>query len=177
MGMCRKIQFIAIIFGILFALVPFGVMAQESVQNNPVFNNSGLAIPRFVSLASDKVFVRTGPALRYPIKWVYKQKGLPVEIVQEFDTWRKIRDFDGEEGWIHTSLLSGKRRALVENEDGAILLRKPSIEAKQMAVAEKGVIVSLESCSGDWCAVSADGYEGWVQRKLLWGVYEREELD
>ena len=83
-------------------------------QTEDDFNNSGLTIPRFVSLRSNKVFVRTGPALRYPIKWIYTREGLPVEVVQEFDTWRKVRDKDGEEGWIHSSLLSGKRHAVID---------------------------------------------------------------
>lgn len=174
MGMCRKIHLIAIFLAFIMA---FGASTARAQGGDPVFNNSGLKIPRFVSLASDKVFVRTGPALRYPIKWVYNRKNLPVEVVQEFDTWRKIRDFDGEEGWIHTSLLSGKRRAMVQAKDGIQLRRKPMVEGKPMAMAEKGVILELESCSADWCLVSTQGYKGWVERNSIWGVYEQEELN
>lgn len=169
--------------GMALCSLPSSLQAQTSANadRNPVFNNSGLKIPRFVSLASDKVFVRTGPALRYPIKWVFAKKGLPVEIVQEFDTWRKIRDLEGEEGWIHTSLLSGKHRAIVKSgdrgEDRTYLLRKPIAEGKKMAQLENNVIVAVESCSGAWCSVNSSGYKGWIERKSLWGVYETEELD
>ena len=141
------------------------------------YNNSGLSIPRFVSLKSDKVFVRTGPALRYPIKWVFIKEGLPVEIVQEFDTWRKIRDLDGEEGWVHQSLISGTRNALVIREKGGVLVRKPTFGARVLAMLEPKVIVSLGQCSGAWCAVEAGDYKGWMTRKSLWGVYQDEELD
>ena len=78
-----------------------------SAAQDELYDNSGLPIPRFVTLRSDKVFVRTGPGVRYPIKWVFQKENLPVEVIQEFDTWRQIRDRDGEEGWIHQSLLSG----------------------------------------------------------------------
>jgi len=146
-------------------------------QNSEIFNSSGLPIPRFVSLSKDKVFVRTGPALRYPIKWIYVRSGLPVEIVQEFDTWRKIRDVKGEEGWVHQSLLSGKRNAIITTEKGALLLRKPEAEAKSVAQVEQDAQVSIETCEAGWCQVDAGGFSGWIEIKSIWGVYADEELD
>ncbi len=151
--------------------------AQKPPQGNQVFNQSGLKIPRFVSLRSEKVFVRTGPALRYPIKWVFVKKNLPVEVVQEFDTWRKIRDSKGEEGWIHQSLLQGKRFALISAEEEVFLMRKPMIDSRFVAKLEPMVVLSLEECSGSWCFAEAGGFKGWLEKKSLWGVYETEELD
>ena len=147
-------------------------------QSPDIFNQSGLPIPRFVSLRSDKVFVRTGPALRYPIKWVFVKENLPVEIIQEFDTWRKIRDLEGEEGWVHQSLIQGKRTAVITAEKGAFILKKPVTEdIRPVAKLEKGVVVTLNECSGAWCEVETQSFEGWIEKKLLWGVYETEELD
>ena len=74
---------------------------------------SGLTLPRFVSLRASEVNMRTGPGTRYPIAWVYKQRNLPVEIVDEFDTWRRIRDWEGSEGWVHQSMLHGRRSIMV----------------------------------------------------------------
>lgn len=141
------------------------------------YNNTGLKIPRFVSLSKNKVFVRTGPGLRYPIKWVFKKQGLPIEIIQEFDTWRKIRDVDGDEGWVHQALLTGKRNALVIAEKGGLLVRKPVTDARPVALLEPKVLFYIEECSGAWCLGETDGFEGWIERKSLWGVYENEELD
>lgn len=180
--MGRKITFLAILLVLgIFAgggVSTTGAIAQES---NKVFNNSGLPIPRFVSLRSDKVFVRTGPALRYPIKWIYTKDNLPVEIVQEFDTWRKIRGIEGDEGWIHQSLLAGKRYGVVQNPDGAHLMRKPQSDAQiknqPVALIEENVVIELLSCSGAWCEASASGFQGWMERKFIWGVYAQEELD
>src|SRR6266446_9067351 len=78
---------------------------------------SGLPVPRFVSLKSDKVNVHIGPAKNYEVKWVYQRAGLPVEIVAEFENWRRIRDSDGTEGWVYHSLLSGKRTGMVIAKD------------------------------------------------------------
>src|SRR5262245_5050819 len=80
----------------------------KSIANNPR-KGSGLPIPRFASLRSDEVNVRSGPGTRYPVEWVFKRKSMPVEIVAEYDIWRKIRDWQGASGWVHQSLLTGKR--------------------------------------------------------------------
>ena len=171
--MCKKITVITL-FLVVFALIlPVKVRAQDA----EVFNSSGLEIPRFVSLRSDKVFMRTGPALRYPIKWIFVQKGMPIEIVQEFDTWRKIRDVEGAEGWIHQSLLSGRRNVIVQADEGVTLSRKPDALAKPVALLEENVQASIEECAGEWCKITSGGFSGWAQKKSLYGVYENEELD
>ena len=130
---------------------------------------TGLRVPRFVSMNSAKVNVRAGPGTRYPIKWVFQRKSLPVQIVAESDTWRKIRDFEGIEGWVHQRMLSGRRRAIVI---GAIqqLRRAPERTAKTIALFERGVILRLDKCSEAWCLVESGSYEGWIHRKSIWGV-------
>ena len=146
-------------------------------QANNVFNSSGLDIPRFVSLRSDKVFVRTGPALRYPIKWVYKRKNMPVEIIQEFDTWRKIKDIDGEEGWIHQSLLSGRRHGIAQADNPILIFKKPDKTARNLAEVENDNVLRVHKCQTFWCDVEIKGFSGWIEKKSLWGVYQDEEFD
>ena len=135
-----------------------------------------LPLPRFASIRSDKTYARTGPATRYPIKWIYQKNNLPVEIIQEFDTWRKIRDIDGEEGWIHQSLLSGKRYAILKTDESLPLLRSNNDESRPVALVESGAVMSLESCKNNWCDVETSGYEGWIPADSLWGVYDHEEI-
>src|SRR3989338_5933265 len=72
------------------------------------------SVPRFVSLKPSEVNARVGPGPNYPIEWVYLKAGLPVEVIVEFDTWRKIRDIDRAEGWVHQSMLCSKRRGIVQ---------------------------------------------------------------
>lgn len=148
---------------------------EEAVQG---FRTTDLPLPRFVSLRSDKVYVRAGPALRYPIKWIYKRANMPVEIIQEFDNWRKIKGFDGEEGWIHQSLLSGERTVLIKEAADLVPLREGfSSQARMIARIEPQVVANIDQCAGEWCRIETGGYRGWVQRNFLWGIYEDEELN
>lgn len=131
--------------------------------------------PRFASLRADKVNVRIGPGVRYPIAWVFVRRDLPVEVTAEFDLWRKIRDIDGAEGWVHTSLLSGRRSAIVTGGVRA-LRRAPEAGAAAVAQAESGVVVKLLRCAGAWCEVAAADVRGWTRRAHLWGVYPEEQV-
>ncbi|MGB1547592.1 MAG: SH3 domain-containing protein [Alphaproteobacteria bacterium] len=139
---------------------------------------TGLPLPRYVSLRASEVNVRTGPGVRYPVDWVFRRHGLPVEIVAEFDTWRKIRDAEGTEGWVHQSLLSGKRTILVTG-GMRTLYRKPAANAKAVAKAEANVVGTLLACPKDseWCRVSVGAYEGWLKRSDFWGVYSNEVIE
>jgi SH3-like domain-containing protein len=132
-----------------------------------------LPVPRFVTLATDEVNLRTGPGLRYPVKLVIKRSGLPVEIIREFDIWRQVRDVDGEEGWVHKSMLSGRRSVIVRGQMQT-LLRHPKTDALPVAKLEPGVIASLESCDAKWCSLKVGGYDGWIKKENLWGVYPDE---
>lgn len=140
---------------------------------------TGLPIPRFVSLKSDEINVRVGPSQKHDIAWIFRKAGVPVEVTQEFENWRRIRDVDGEEGWIFHSLLSGKRTAMVapaQKETLFDLLVKPDEAANLVAQVESRVIVAIENCDDTWCEVLADQSRGYILKRLLWGVYPDETL-
>ncbi len=138
---------------------------------------SALPIPRFVSLRTDPINLRTGPGVRYPVEWVYVRRRLPVEVIAEFDTWRQIRDPDGAEGWVHQTMLSGRRTAVV-TAASAVLRREGADTAAALANVEKGVVVAVQRCpaSGEYCRVEAGGIQGWLKRDQVWGVYPTETL-
>jgi len=120
--------------------------------------------------------MRTGPGVRYPIEWTYTVKGLPLEVTAEFDTWRKVRDVNGSEGWIHQSVLSGKRFAVVM--DRAVqLYRDANYESAPVAVAEQNVVARLLECSRKWCYIDVSGFRGWVPKEQLWGMYPNELIE
>lgn len=175
--MTRRLIFQSLILLTFALLAPCGAAAQDEEVATPAYQTSGLPVPRFVSLRSEKVFVRSGPALRYPIKWVYQKEGLPVEVIQEFDTWRKIRDFDGDEGWVHQSLLAGRRSVLVKAEAPIDLYKAAGRSDRLVARLEPDVIAELMRCDKALCELSAGGFHGWAERKYLWGIYADEELD
>ncbi len=137
----------------------------------------GLPIPRFVSLRTNPINLRTGPGVRYPVDWVYVKRHLPVEVIGEFDTWRRIRDQDGAEGWVHQSMLSGKRTAVVKDR-ARQLKRAGEDTADLVATLEAGVVVNLVRCPRDtaYCRVEVDGLQGWLKREDFWGVYPDEAV-
>ncbi|NCT40612.1 MAG: hypothetical protein GW778_03000 [Alphaproteobacteria bacterium] len=160
----------------LFLSTPAFPQDAASDKDNP-FRSTTYPLPRFVTIASGEAYVRAGPGTKYPIQWVYKRSGLPVEITLEFDHWRKIRDFEGQVGWIHKSLLSGRRNAMVQSNDTVSLFRKPELDSRLIALLEPNVIVQIEECDALWCNVEASGYKGWITKENLWGVYPNEIIE
>ncbi len=154
--------------------MPSYAAAQEP---SPAFRDTSYPLPRFVSLGSNEIYVRTGPGQKYPVQWVFKKKGIPVEIVLEYDNWRKIKDFDGDMGWVHKTLLSGRRAGFVIGESNVRLNRKPNESSDLLAYLEPKTLLSIAECDAQWCAVNASGYKGWVKQKDIWGVYEGEKFD
>jgi SH3-like domain-containing protein len=146
---------------------------QTAGQN--VGPSTGFPLPRFASVRAGEAKLRTGPGLRYPAEWVYGFRNMPIEIVEEFEAWRKVRDWEGTEGWMHQSLLAGRRTVLVMAEE-TILRREPNDRAPGVARLRRGVLADLESCEGDWCALSASGFQGWAPRTALYGVLGDEEF-
>ncbi len=140
-------------------------------------SNSGLPIPRFVSLKPDEVNVRTGPGTRYPISWVYRRAGMPVEVVEEFDMWRKIRDAEGSDGWVHKTMLEGKRNAIIKGKKPRIVRIDHEKDAKPLLKIEPTVITRLVECTKDWCRIQISGHKGWIEKSALWGVYPDEIME
>ena len=139
--------------------------------------NSGLDIPRFVTLKSDETNVRTGPGTRYPIQWVYHRSGMPVEVVEEYDLWRKIRDVEGTAGWVHKTMLSGNRNVMIKGKESHVIRLEADKEAKPILKAEPMVTARLMECTPDWCRIQISGRKGWIEKLYLWGVYPQEVFD
>lgn len=156
----QKAGILAFITAILMA----GTLAAE--QRGPVTN---LPMPRFVSLKAAEGNVRRGPSLTHRIDWVFKRRNMPLEITAEFGHWRRVRDRDGQGGWMHYSLLSGVRTVIVE-EDLLTLYAKPYPTTAINAHLEMGVVARLGKCGPKWCRLTADGQRGWAKKAALWGV-------
>jgi len=134
------------------------------------------ALPRFMTLRAEEVNARTGPGTRHPVEWRFTRRDLPVEVIQTFEHWRKIRDWQGAEGWVHQSMLSGKRGVIVVG-GARMLRRRPAADAAPVAEAEAGVIARLLECERAWCRVEAEGHRGWLRRDEVWGVYANERVE
>ncbi len=147
-----------------------------AAENDEGKGTSGLPLPRFASLRSDDVNMRTGPGTRYPIEWVFKHQGLPVEITAEYEIWRRVRDPEGAEGWVHKTELSGKRAAIVTGKP-IDLVSEPSDTAIVMAHLDVGAVGQITSCAKDWCKLKFDDVKGYLRKTSFWGAYPGEILE
>jgi SH3-like domain-containing protein len=125
----------------------------------------------FLSLKNDKVNLRKGPSFDHPIEFVYKKKNLTVYVIDSFETFRKIKDFKNNTGWIHVSQLSTKKSA-INNKNNSIVYKRPTIYSKPIVKLEKGRLVLIKKCKQVWCKIATGRYKGWILKKYLWGKIE-----
>ncbi|MBX7146591.1 MAG: SH3 domain-containing protein [Alphaproteobacteria bacterium] len=153
---------------LVIALVSFSFKLQAQTDSLP--------LPRFASLGSDKINLRTGPGVNYPVEWVYVRQDFPIEIIAEFENWRKIRDREGITGWILKNMLQNKRTVIITNKE-EIIRNKPNNDATAIAKLEQGVIARLLSCHQLWCKINVQNYEGWIKQENFWGTYSGEDFN
>ncbi len=156
------------------AALPQAAPAQETTGSV-----SGLPVPRFVSLKPSDTPMREGPTKDHRIKWVFKKEGVPVEIIAEFENWRRVRDSEGDDGWVYHARLSGRRTALINPKlkgQSVPIHARDSESSQVVARLEPGVIGNVEQCNGRWCRIAGDGFDGWAQQERLWGVYPGERV-
>jgi SH3-like domain-containing protein len=194
---------IILIVALLVAQLSLGASAQaQSAPQQPQGTVTGLPIPRFVSLKSDRVNLREGPSKDNRTSWVFQRAGLPVEIVAEYETWRRIRDSEGAEGWVLHSLLSGRRTALIapwtrtdkgqpkanashaqtaSTQSAETLTLHERADARSGIVArlQPGVLGNVKQCDGTWCRIqgSNGAFDGYIRQDRLWGVYPNERVE
>jgi len=122
----------------------------------------------FLSLKNNKVNLRQGPSFDYPIKLIYNKRYLPIIILDKYDTWKKIKDFENNSGWIHVSQLSKKKSAInIKNQ--SVLYKKSTIYSEPIAKIEIGRLLLIEKCKINWCKITTGNYEGWILKNYLWG--------
>jgi len=156
------------------ALAAEGDKAGDGVR--VTVRGTGLPVPRFVTLKSGEVNMRAGPGTEYPVLWQYRKKDLPLRVEAEFGVWRKVVDHEDTTGWMHQSVVSLKRHALV-TASSARIYASPDNGAALVAVAERNALLELQSCPTQWCKVAAGDLRGWVARNAIWGLLNGEILD
>ena len=182
--------FFLAVLGLTLGDIAARTSSANAEQFQKLGRETGLPLPRFVSLKAKAVNLRVGPGRKYGISWLYKKRGLPVEVIQEFDQWRRIRDSEGTTGWVLHSLLSSKRTALVapwekaeplegQSQEAAFFDARNSAsdESSTIARVQAGLLVRVEECDKGWCAIEAQSTRAWMKQETLWGVYPNELVD
>ena len=186
---------ISLRLSLLAILASLFVTGQPDFAQAQKVGASGLPLPRFVSLKSNRVNMRVGPGRDYKVQWLYVRKGLPMEIIREFGNWRKVRDPHGNEGWVLHSLLSGKRVSIITpwdapSDDKKMTAPLPTVKLRKSATENSGVVAkveagtlgTVEACDKQWCKLNLKSanhgkLSGWVEQSLLWGVYPDEKIE
>jgi SH3-like domain-containing protein len=177
----RHLNLFGLGLALALSLVAVGALAADDAKHAALEpGKNALPVPRFVSLKSDKVNVRKGPATDQAIVWVFSRAGLPVEVIAESDNWRRVRDSEGADGWVFHSLLSARRTVLItpwsKDQLSVPLYSSKSTSSRAVAALQAGVLGNVLNCDGEWCELSVDDYSGYVQQDQLWGVYKGEEI-
>jgi len=179
---CRAglLAVVAVIAGLA---LPAPAIAADEEEGSGFRNGreTGLSVPRFVSLKASQARMRIGPSTDYATKWIYTQRGLPLEITEEYGNWRRVRDYEGVSGWMSGALLSGDRTAIVGPwlDEPIPLRRAPSAGSGVTAQLSPKVLMEIRGCDGRWCEarLPANGLDGYVEQSSLWGVYPGERFD
>ena len=165
---------LVLVFGdTAIGITAIGVAEAQEARN--AIKGTGHPLPRFMTLKSNKVFMRTGPSLQHPPIYIYQRRGMPMKVLREFYVWREVVDIDGTRGWIHATNLLLKRRGMIIGGEAKIMAAA-SPDAPIVAQAEKGVVVALLTCEGAWCRITHSDLRGWIERRHLWGVFDDEDF-
>ena len=156
---------------IINVIFPWKLFAENLEAN--LGKETGLDIPRYVSLKVNEAYMRRGPSFEHKIDWVYKRKNLPIKIIGEFRYWRQVEDFEGQKGWMHKSLFSANRYIIVIREE-TLLRNKNNFEGLGKAVLKKNVIARAKKCDLLWCFLEVKKLRGWVLKSDVWGVKKSE---
>ena len=160
---------------IIITLISIIIFSQ--ICNAEIGKETGLEIPRYVSLKSNDANIRVGPSKNYPIEIKYIKKNYPLRVLEEYEEWRKVEDFQKNSGWIHKSLITGTRAGIVLSNDNQNIKLLNTLNGNVIGEIGKGNIVFLEKCKIDWCLVSFGDYKGWIDKKNIWGIKEEEIIN
>ena len=164
-------------FSMQIVIAFISIIIFSQVSNADIGKETGLEIPRYVSLKSDDANIRGGPSINYPIELKYIIKNYPLKVLEEYEDWRKVQDFKNNIGWIHKSLISGTRTGIILSNDNNTIKLLNTLNGNVIGEIGKGNIVFLEKCKIDWCLVSSRNYKGWIDKKYIWGVTEKEIIN
>lgn len=149
--------------------VPLTLLAAALMFAHPV-DAQEREVPYWASIKSVEVNMRKGPSMNFPIDWVYRRRGLPVKVVRVMQGWRLVRDPEGTQGWIASSMLTPQRAAIVIGPGLAAMREEPDSGSRLRWNAEPGVVGQLGDCRDNWCELDVEGRAGWIEQRRIWGA-------
>jgi SH3-like domain-containing protein len=163
----------ALLAGVVLSALALAGCSRHATQPVPVQGRqtpSGQPVPRYVSLKFDKVNARAGPGDDYDLKWIYRVKGLPLQVVAETDEWRRVCDAQGAMSWVHRRTTDGRRTVMRTQAVALVLHARPDETSPEAATLVGRSLAELKDCQGDWCRVAVGRAQGWLRSDEVWGL-------
>jgi SH3-like domain-containing protein len=154
------------LFACVFAVC--GVSSAEDLEEIRISHFSGEPVPRFETLRYAAANGRSGPSRDHKIVWRYERKGLPLLIIKESQNWRRVRDPDGDEVWVHARMLTDAKTVMLQHVTP--LRKKADPSSPTLAQIDRGVIAEIEKCDDTSCRIDVQNHKGWVDKTALWGL-------
>ncbi|WP_310539612.1 SH3 domain-containing protein [Phenylobacterium sp.] len=161
---------------IFMAALIWGLGAAQGATAADRQTPSGLPVPRYVTLKFDEVNARAGPGDDHRLLWVYRVKGLPVQVVAENTEWRRICDPERGLAWVHRRTTDGRRMVMRTQATPLPLRSAAKPDAPVHAILNARSLAALVRCdSKAWCRLRVDGVSGWAPASDLWGTDEKPQ--
>ena len=120
-----------------------------------------------MAIQSDVANIRSGPNLEASVLWQV-EKYYPVIVLEKKGDWRRFRDFEGDVGWIHTSVL-GAIKTVIVKANQCNVRTGPGTQFSIAFTVNKGIPFKVLQTKGTWLEVQhADGDSGWIHNNLVW---------
>ena len=157
------------IFSIVIVIFYFNICHANSLGTE-----TGLDLPRYVSLKSNNSNLRVGPSKNYPIAIKYIVSNFPLKIIEEYEDWRRVEDLEKNNGWIHKSLIKGERYGIVVSSDNSKVKLFNVVNGKIVGEINAGALVYISKCKINWCLINIKNHKGWLRKDNIWGVKKEE---
>lgn len=143
------------LLGALFSIIVLATLGADT------------AMAERLAIKSDIANIRSGPGTGTTILWKV-EKYYPVSIIEKQGDWYLFKDFEGDEGWIHRTLVAPMDTVVVKR-DNCNIRSGPGTEHEIQFTAERGIPFKVLQRKGIWLQIQhADGDTGWIHKTLIW---------
>lgn len=126
-----------------------------------------IAMAEYVSVKVPVANIRSGPNETSDLLWKVEMYH-PLFILEKKDGWCHFRDFEGDQGWIHGSLVH-KEQTVITKKDDCNVRSGPDTKFEVLFTTETGIPFKVLKKQGKWLNVlHSDGDQGWLHQSLVW---------
>ncbi len=128
---------------------------------------TGTALAQRLAVSSSIANVRSGPGTEYDVLWQV-EKYYPFEVLRKEKKWYYFKDFEGDRGWLHESLV-GKINAVVTTSGSCNIRSGPGTANDVVYSVERGTPFKVTGKQGNWLKIEhTKGHRGWIYKSLVW---------